>query len=377
MNEEKKLEGYLSRLEQKVGQHNTKLIQEFSKAYKSWPGEPSTRRIRMICVRLSSISQMLNNKPLDKLTEKEFQELNLVMREKKLLSAQDYRKALKMFFRLLLKPRIKNKEEKADLLELLDSDYLKAPFKKAGSTNYVNRDEFWEEEHINKYLEVAKQSSPKALAFASLIISSGCRPHELIRNITKKQVEFNGTALILRVNSGKTGKRSIVINHNEGKAVWEYVEPYWTTLNDGDKMFPQSWEACNLLHKEFCKRIKLPKEKSRKLYIFRKMALTRFYNENKYATACALAGHQPGGKAARHYIAIGEEELLGKTMARVSTKECPNCGWANSYHAEVCAKCGSPTNKDAFKKIVESITDEKVDVIAELVKEKMLAKAFQ
>ncbi|MFA7132279.1 MAG: hypothetical protein WC108_03160, partial [Bacteroidales bacterium] len=147
MNYTKQLESYLEYLDKDftnqryqcvhttIDSHNANLIREFAKNYRSLPTEPGDYKALTLCHHLKSISQMLNNKPLDELTEEELKEMNRIMRERKLKSSYEYRKTLKRFF------KIKNKKKYFDLI---DSEYLKAPNTKNNAEKYVDPNEFWD-----------------------------------------------------------------------------------------------------------------------------------------------------------------------------------------------------------------------------------------
>ncbi|MDD4082343.1 MAG: hypothetical protein PHD05_03050 [Sphaerochaetaceae bacterium] len=91
------LESYLTRLGKRIGEHNAGLIREFNSRHAALPEEPCLRRQYACVHRLSSISQMLENHPLDQITEAEVIKLNTRMRNRNLASAGDYRKQLKQF----------------------------------------------------------------------------------------------------------------------------------------------------------------------------------------------------------------------------------------------------------------------------------------
>ncbi|MEI7961335.1 MAG: site-specific integrase [archaeon] len=223
--DEQTLQDYISRLPAQIGEHNASLMKTFIAKYQALPSEPSTKRLILVVLRLKSISIMMNNAPLDALTEQDIMNLNTAMRKKGMLSAQDYRKTLRRFLRLT---------DKKKYYDLLESDYLKAAPKKANERLLVDADTFWSQEEINRYLYQSKEHSPMQATWASLWLGTGCRPHELL-NLTKKDVDFDGNYLTVKVQGGKTGKRTIVLNNDSGKGMWNYILPYWQTLKDEDK----------------------------------------------------------------------------------------------------------------------------------------------
>jgi integrase len=351
----------------KIDSHNADLIREFAMNYRSLPTEPGDYKTLTLCHHLKSIAQMLNLKPIDALTEEELKEINRIMRERKLKSSYEYRKTLKRFL------KIKNKKKYFDLI---DSEYLKAPNTKNNSEKPVDPNEFWDTEHIDAYIKASMNYSPRQLAWAALWLTSGGRPHEIL-GLRKDDLSIRNGQLVIQVREGKTGSRMIVLDPQETKQVWEYLQYHLNTLSNNDKIFNICWAQQNSIHKEICKKIKLPQNKSQHLYIARKMCLTRFYNTYGLAKAAAMAGHTPGAKAMRHYVALKESELLGQELLpKVVKKTCPNpsCSTENDASETQCTKCKSPLDKQAFASILNQNLDEKINSQMELIKKDFTIK---
>ena len=350
-----------------IGSHNAGLIREFASNYRSLPTEPGEYKTLVLCHHLKSICMMIKDKPLDELVEDDLKELNRAMREKKLKSSYEYRKTLKRFL------KIKNKKKYFDLI---DSEYLKAPNGKNNSEKPVNPNEFWDPEHIDAYIKVSMNYSPRQLAWAALWLTSGCRPHEIL-GLRKCDLSVRNDQLVIQVRAGKTGSRMIVLDPQETNQVKEYLQPRLSVLKDDEEIFDISWSQQNNIHKQICKKIKLPSNKSQHLYIARKMCLTRFYNTYGLAKAAAMAGHTPGAKAMRHYVALKETELLGtELLPRVMKKICPNpnCSTENDASETQCCKCKSPLDKQAFANILNQNLDEKINSQLELIKKDFTIK---
>jgi integrase len=157
---------------------------------------------------------------LDSLTENDFINLNLAMRKKGMLSAQDYRKILKQFLDIEIKPKLQTIEQKYNLGELMKSRYLKAPQQKnVDRKPLVDPETFWNKQEIERYLISSQEHSLRQSAWAGLWLSSGCRPHELL-SLIKKDISFDGTYLTITIQQGKTGKRQIKLNGNYGKVLY-------------------------------------------------------------------------------------------------------------------------------------------------------------
>lgn len=367
--DEETLQDYIGRLPAQVGDHNASLMKAFMAKYQALPSEPSTKRLILVVLRLKSISIMMNNASLDALTEQDIMNLNTAMRKKGMLSAQDYRKTLRRFLRLT---------DKKKYYDLLESDYLKAAPKKANERLLVDADTFWSQEEINRYLYQSKEHSPMQATWASLWLGTGCRPHELL-NLAKKDVAFDGTYLTVKVQGGKTGKRTIVLNNDSGKGMWNYIQPYWQTLKDEDKLFPLTWDGQNKIHRKICKKSKIGKTKKTNLYIARKMALTRFYNDYKLIKAATLAGHKPGSKVMANYCAMNEASLKEEDSPKVATRTCPNpsCGIENEPHQNYCTKCAAPLDKKLFSNIFEKQIEEMIEAKMNFLKGKVENKALK
>ncbi len=357
---------YIS-LHKKVDSYNAGLIREFARNYQSLPSEPNDRRVLVTCHRLKSISCMVGNKPLDGLVEDDLKELNRVIRERKLVAGYEFRKTLKRFLKL---------KDKKKFFDLIDSEYLKSPNSKNNSEKPVNPNEFWDLEQMDAYIRASKDYSPRQLTWAGLWLTSGARPHEIL-GLRKCDLSVKNEQLVIKICEGKTGSRMIVLEPQETKQVLEYLKPHLGTLNDNDKLFRISWFQQNKIHKKICKKINLPENKSRTLYIARKMCLTRFYNTYGLAKAAAMAGHTPGAKAMRHYVALKETELLGtELLPRVIKKVCPNpnCLHENDASETQCTKCKGPLDKQAFATIINQNIEEKISNQLELIKKDFMIK---
>jgi len=331
---------YLAKMPEQIGSQNAGLISDFCKSYLALPSEPGERRVKQSACRLKQVSLMLDNKAFDSLTEKDLAQLNLKMREREMKSAQDYRKVLKRLFVLKDKPRF---------LPLIDSPYLKAPRRKANAPKLVSPERFWSQAEIDRYLDESRRYSPRQAAWAGLWLSSGCRPSELLA-LRKQDIEKNNGNLIVKVQQGKTGSRTIVLQEQEAAGVWLLAEPWLNTLADEERIIGVSYEMQSKIHRKICLRAGIAKDKDQNFYVARKMALTRFYNQNGMVRAATMAGHVPGSSIMRHYVGLSEAQLSGEACAKVSTKICPNptCGAENAPQVSQCGMCGSPTNREQF-----------------------------
>jgi hypothetical protein len=90
-----------------------------------------------------------------------------------------------------------------------------------------------------------------------------------------------------------------------------------------------------------------------------------------------MAGHTPGAKAMRHYVALKETELLGtELLPKVIRKICPNpnCSMENDASETQCTKCKSPLDKQAFASILNQNLDEKINSQMEIIKKDFMIK---
>lgn len=361
------LESYLTRLGKRIGEHNAGLIREFAKNYRSLPTEPGDYKALILCHHLKSIVQMINGHPLDVLTEDDLKSINRVMRDRKMKASYEYRKTLKRFLKL---------KDKKKYFDLIDSEYLKTPNTKNNSEKHVNPNEFWDPNQMEAYIRESREHSPRQLAWAGLWLTCGGRPHEIL-GLRKNDLSIRNEQLVIQIREGKTGSRMIVLDPQETKQVWTYLNPHLETLNDDQKLFDICWTQQNYIHKQICTKINLPENKSRHLYTARKMCLTRFYNTYGLAKAATMAGHTPGAKAMRHYVALKETELLGtELLSKVARKICPNpsCSAENDTSETQCCKCKSPLDKQAFASILNQNLDEKINSQLELIKKDFTIK---
>lgn len=348
-----------------INKNNLKLIEEHLERCAALPSQPGESRLRTIETRLRTVARLIS-KPLDSLEEKDLQNLNLAMRNKGMESAADYRKVLKRFLKL---------KDKKKYIDLIDSDYLKAP-RRNGHKKLVDPDNFWTEKENNRYIEESKAHSNKQAAWAGLWIATGSRPHELLA-LQKQNIQYDNENKTLLVKipeytrqgtRTKTGKRSIVLNGNEGAGVWQLAKPHLETLKDNNWVFDCSYQAMKKVHTKICKRCHITKPTN--FYNARKARLTRFYNENGLSAATSMAGHTPGSSAMKHYVAMSEQQLKQQTLPKVELKPCPNpsCGQVNEPHQNLCQKCGSPLDRKKFAAIFEKTTEELIDAKLALFK---------
>jgi len=371
------LESYLTRLGKKIGEHNAGLIREFNSRHAALPEEPCLRRQYACVHRLSSISQMLENHPLDQITEAEVIKLNTRMRNRNLASAGDYRKQLKQFLKLVIKPRLP-KEQRADLMDLLESDFMKTSSKHSGKKKPVDSEEFWEEKQVMDYIKASKNYSARQLAFAGLWFSVGGRPQEIL-DIKKQDLDERNGQLIIRIRGTKTdvSNRIVVLEKSESKQLKEYLETRLSEMKPSDRIISIGYKQQQEIHHYICEKINLPLTKSRKLYISRKMTLTRWYNTYGLAKAAQMAGHTVGARAMKYYVALSEADLLNNNpKTSIAKKICPNpnCATENDASENQCYACHSPLDKQAFASILNQNLDEKINAQIDLIKKDLAIK---
>lgn len=368
MDYKEQLEKYLKGTNKTIGDHNATLIKQFNEKHSALPTDPTYERQLVVTHRLVSISKMINNHALDKLTETELIKLNKKMKDKNMTSAPDYRKSLKQFLKLTNKKKY---------IDLIDSDYLKN-IKDKNGTRTVDPDSFWTEQQIQDYIIASKNHSNRQLAWATLWLSTGGNPREIL-NIKKEDIIQHEDFLKIRIKGTKTAyrDRTIILEPKEAKQVLEYLQPRLKEIQTGEQIIDIDWRWQDMIHKKICDKINLPQNKSRILYIGRKMALTRFYTKYKLTKASAMAGHTYGSKDMKHYIALTEDQLMNTKMTGIERKTCPNpsCGKENPTHLSNCQYCQSPLDREKFsglftKQILDIIKAETNLAIKEINKTK-------
>jgi hypothetical protein len=107
--------------------------------------------------------------------------------------------------------------------------------------------------------------------------------------------------------------------------------------------------------------------------------LTRFYNEYKLVKAATLAGHVPGSKVMKHYVALTEQQLKEEESPSLSIRVCPNpsCGVENDPHQKYCSVCSSPLDKKVFSEIFEKQIDEMLETKIQLIKTQLENKLLK
>ena len=350
------LKKFLEKIHEETGKHNAELIKDYCEKLRATPTEPGSLRIYTMAGRLKSCALILN-KNLDELEEKDLIRFNNTMRERGMKASKYYRRAIKQFLKLT---------DKKKFIDLLDSPYLANPKSKNGET-HVNPDEFWTQQQISDYVRESKHHSLRQTAWAGLWLSTGCRPHELF-GLKKENVAFSDETLTVRVERGKTGARTIILNGGEGPGIWSLVNPYLNTLKNGSYLFPTSYEAQAKIHKRICAKIGIPEGNARKFYIARKMAVTNFYDKHGLVKGAALSGHVPGSHEMKYYVAMTEGQFMAG-IARLEKKTCPNpvCGTPNEAGTTHCAKCQAPLNKEAYRRMLEHYQQKQAGLIRDLI----------
>jgi len=361
------LNDYISTLPEAIGKPNAKLIEDYAKRYAALPTKDkkgiSFSRIRTVCTRLKTISLLLNNKSLNALNEKDLIALNNKMRQKEMASAPDYRKALSRFLRLT---------DRRKHAELLASDFLKSG---GGSTGSPNPDTFWSQLQLDEYLKEAKRHSKKYFSFSGILISCALRPHEAIA-LPYGSIIYSKEARTITVKvpeQCKTGGRKIILQGSEALGLIEILEPYLAEFKEkpaSELLFPGKEVYCSMhyIHERLCDKINLPKEKSRKFYIFRKMGLSRFYQELGVVKGALQSGHVPGSRSAQVYLAMSDDQREGLALTSIRKRECPSCSLALELEQSTCPKCGSPADKKQFQDLMHKNFDALIDTKLELFK---------
>ncbi len=350
-----RLENYLANLPNKVGKRNALLISEFAKTYSALPSEPSEIRIYNQVQRLASICKFLNGKELDALEMQDLENLNLAMRERKMKSSRDYRKVLKTFYRL---------RDKKRFFELIDSPLLKNVRKKAKETErYVDASTFWSQSELERFLKESAKYSARQGCFAAVMISGGLRPHEALA-LRKNDIHFEEKSEQLSIHvpeDTKTGKRDIFLNGEEALGAWFYISPWTISVKDNNALFDYSYEFALRIHYKICERAEIPETKNRNFYVFRKMALSKFYDTLGMVRGSMFAGHVINSFEARQYVGMTKEQLQGKVLATIQSKVCPSCGKTAMPHESHCEACQSPLDREKFQTILKKNLDELID----------------
>jgi integrase len=365
----KKIEARLNKLTEQTGQHNAKLIREYAGKYLALPSKPSEGRCLMNIMRLKTISRLLENKALDGLTENNIISLNVAMRTMK--SAAYYRRILRQFLRIT---------DRKKFVDLLESDFMKTPRKKAGEGKTVNAERFWIQAEIDRYCDESKRYSPRQACWAGLWLSLGLRPGELLA-LTKNCLIKEPNKLVVKVMQGKTGSRTVVLLGAEAEGTWSLAEPHIKTLKDNEKVFSCGYAMMAKIHKKICKRAGID-TKNRDIYFYvgRRMALTKFYSSLSLPQAAQAAGHQIGSGVMRAYVGLKQSQIEGSAMPSIKSKTCPNpsCNAENlSPEKTQCSQCGSPLDRQKFGEIFEKNMAELVNTKLELFKKDLEIRLFK
>lgn len=180
--------------------------------------------------------------------------------------------------------------------------------------------------------------------------------------------------LVVSIEKGKTGARTVRLEENESLAVEELLKKRLNQLKDDDLLFPVDYRSIYKIHNKICDKIGI-KGEQKKFYIARKQTLTYFYNKYGLVMASSMAGHVPGSSEMNAYVALTDSQMVSG-VARLEKKKCPNasCGEVNPVDRSSCIDCKSPLNDSEYKSLVKHVgkdLNEKrfealVDLVAQL-----------
>lgn len=354
----------------KYSKTNAELVRKYVDKLRAMPSQPVDRGLYTAGLRMTQALRHMNNPELSDLTEKDILVLNKSLRESNIVSANDIRKELKRFMKLT---------DKKKYYELIESEYMKSARRKKNAKKVVDSSKFWTDTDCQQYISECQRKSNKLLAWATLLISSGCRPHEILA-LKRKDVEYDGNFLTIRVPEGtKTGSRAVVLKGSEANGIWSYLQPRFEEISDDDdSVVDYTYAGIHSAHRRVLQKMNFSKEKYWHPYGLRKMRVTRFYSENP-GQAHAQVGHTPGSPVQRHYVAVDENQLKGKQLFSLATRTCPNpgCSIENKPTENVCVQCGSPLDEEKFKAIFEKQAEKLVEAQLERFKAEFSLKKIE
>lgn len=305
------------------------------------------------------------NKDWDQVTKEDIDELVYwIMQKYSPESGQetnctaDHKKVLKIFFRWLKLGRRNHSEVDSDPVETKNIKTKKVKGK-------VVREHLLTEQDLEKLLR-ACGASLRDRALIHVQYEAGTRPGELL-SLKIKHVKFDEHGAFIYVD-GKTGARPVrIVTSVPSLASWLDAHPFredpespvWINLRRDKYGEAMNWAGANKILKTVCKRAKLAKKVSLKLFRH-----TEATNSAKFMTESQLRirhGWTQDSKIPANYVHLVNADVDKSYLAHLGIikeetekplvpKICHFCKVPNSPTSDICNKCGKALN---LKKALE------------------------
>ncbi|UCG95534.1 MAG: tyrosine-type recombinase/integrase [archaeon] len=378
---EQRLKTCLRRID-KLKENDKKLILKFKD--EAFAQGLSNARVLHYLIDIQKISEW-TSKDLDKLTEDEIKKLvsRIERKDYSEHTKKSYKLSIKKFYQFLEGYEWRSKEYPKKVKWIgtdVRKEKLKGPI-------------ILSKEEVKEIFRAAEGPLEKALA--SFMYESGCRaPDELLRMEFPRDVELLDGKAKVRLFSGKTGERKIIVVACL-PYLREYLKEYktkrgkkdgplWVTKKrvkikgkDKEKIKPLSYIQLVTLVKKWTKKAGIKKRVTP--YTYRRSRATHLSTKFPTPILYKYMGWVPTSKVIDRYVSLNEEQMeetilgfygmsTGKENNDIKPLFCSYCGQQNPPELEFCHWCHNPLTDMAKKKeretsiksMLESMIEKKV-----------------
>ena len=321
-------------------------------------------RVLFYVIRLKKISE-LTRKDLDKLDRGDIEKLVSWIERKKYSewTKQGYKTTLRNFYKLL------NDGETPDTVNWIRATPKESKLKKPIILS---------KKEVLELFRCAEGLREKALV--SFMYESGCRSPDELLNMKVNDVEFDEYGAMVRLVSGKTGERRILVvacvprlrawiesHPNPKPSSW-----LWVTERGQYKGRRLKYDTLKSLVNKWVRKAGI--EKYVTSYTFRRTRYTHLSNKWPTPVLYRYMGQVMGSKAIKRYVNLSteaiEETVLGfygiknnKKKEEIKPLYCSRCEKQNPPELEFCQYCNSPLTEKAIIKVEEKKRLEIADYI--------------
>lgn len=357
----KRLEASIKRVKDLKKEKDTKLILKFGD--KCYSEGLSNTRVLFYLNRLKVISEM-TKKNLADLTREDIEKL--ISKVEK----SDYSEWTKFGFKTTLRNFYK-KLNKGNIPEKVA--WIKATPREAK----IKRPVILTKEEILTLFRNAEGIREKAMV--SFMYESGCRSPDELLNMKYQDVEFNDYGAMVRLVSGKTGERRILVvscvphlkdwieSHPTKKASsW-----LWVTEKGKNRGKRISYHTLERMIRKWVNKSGIGKKVTP--YTFRRTRYTHLSNKWPTPVLYKYMGQVQGSKAIKRYVELSTEAVEETVLSFYKMKPkknneikplfCSRCDKQNPPEMEFCKWCNSPLTEKAITKVEEKKRIEMSDYV--------------
>ncbi|MBM3910728.1 MAG: integrase [Thaumarchaeota archaeon] len=351
---DQRIEALLRTIKHELSPKNSQLIINYNKEMVKESLAKATRRKHLEVLLLQS---RIISKDWDQATKEDIDNLVYQIMQKyspdsgqETNCTADHKKVLKIFFRWLKLGSRNHSEVDSDPVETKNIKTKKIKSK-------IVREDLITEDELKKLLQ-ACGANLRDRALIHVQYEAGTRPGELL-SLKIRHVKFDNYGAFIYVD-GKTGARPVrIVTSVPSLAAWLDAHPFkenpespvWINLRKDKYGEPMNWAGANKILKQVCKRARLAKNVSLKLFRH-----TEATNSAKFMTEAQLRirhGWTQESKIPANYVHLVNADVDKSYLSHLGIikeqnekppvpKICHICKMPNSPTSDICNRCGKP-----------------------------------